>query len=302
MYDINDIDRSFREIENIISILDMVILEYFGPLNQENKNKIMEVSTYLKAMLDGTNINFKKVVERENELMQLKEDFIANINHELRTPLTSILGTTELLIDNIDDYTPEELVVRLKRINNSSHDLLRLVNEILELSSLNSGFVKPNIMEINLEEIFSKTVEAFDEICARKKIKLTSKANDIQIINDPDHISRIVTNLVSNAYKFTRDGEIVLKTEQIEDKIKIIVSDTGAGMTEKQMENIFSRFYQGKVENNKAQGTGIGLNLVKKLADIHNGDVLVESRVGVGSVFTVSLPSISPLYNRQNEV
>ncbi len=235
----------------------------------------------------------KKNREQEHELNEEKIRFYTNITHELRTPMTLIIGPLEELILNKD--LPDKIAARIKSINRVANRLLRLVNQILEFrnseTSVRQLFVKQDDLSNHVYEIGLK----YKELNRNDKINLILSVPDQPVIVyfDPEVISIIVDNLLSNALKYTEAGTVELKLEQVQEGgmnyTVISVSDTGYGITEKDLPHIFNRYYQAKNTSYTVSGTGIGLALLKNMAELHQAEVVVNSKENEGTLFVIRL-------------
>jgi signal transduction histidine kinase/ligand-binding sensor domain-containing protein/DNA-binding response OmpR family regulator len=233
---------------------------------------------------------------RLQELDTLKSRLYTNITHEFRTPLTVIMGMT----DNISGYENER-----KLIQRNSNNLLRLINQMLDLSKLESGAMKMNLVQSDIINYLQYLTESFHSMAHEKKVRLTfySEIPELVMDFDEEKIQHVVYNLVSNALKFTGEGgKVVLHANQTEHKglpfLILKVQDTGIGIPEGQLAHIFDRFYQadnppsggqGGVTR-KGEGTGIGLAFTKELVGLMGGSISVESTPGKGATFTLLLP------------
>lgn len=218
------------------------------------------------------------------ELDKLKSRFFTNISHEFRTPLTVISGLTDKIKD-----------VRAKRLvkNNSDH-LLLLINQILDLRKLESGNLAINYIQANIVEYLNYLCESFQSLATDKEIGLEfeSDTKELMVDYDAEKILRIVSNLITNAVKFTgRHGRVVLSLRKYENIYQIQVTDTGIGISEDKISYLFDRFYQiDESITRDGEGTGIGLTLVKELVELMKGSIEVKSKIGEGTTFTVTLP------------
>ncbi|AUD02850.1 hybrid sensor histidine kinase/response regulator transcription factor [Spirosoma pollinicola] len=245
---------------------------------------------------------------REQESIQLKHldeiksRFFANITHEFRTPLTLILTPLEQVLNDSADSPYHN---RLSLIYRNANRLLRLINELLDLAKLDAGNLTINPTAADLSDFINRTVTVFMEEAQRKHIKLEQSHNFIQPFYwfDPDKIEKILTNLLSNALKFTNEyGTITVSTFVVPsdstlsnstntDFVRIMVYNTGAGIPEHQVVHIFNRFYQADpMTERSVGGSGIGLALVKELVEMMQGTISVESNPTLGTTFTVELP------------
>ncbi|MGD9581959.1 MAG: ATP-binding protein [Vampirovibrionia bacterium] len=275
---------------------------YFYPLAID-----LEVSVFpLKKdeiVMIFTDITTRKKAEAEmirinNELQNAnmhKNKFIATMSHELRTPLNAILGFSESLLMEYFGDLNEKQQEYVSLINNSGQHLLLLINDILDISKIDSGTIDLFIEKINVSELFVNLKSLIKSQCEEKNIALTCNIDDsIDIIYaDKQKIKQIMINLLSNAIKFSNlNGSIDIKVVKYRDShIKFSVSDTGVGIKNSDFENIFTEFYQSDLTRDKALGgSGIGLALCKKFVEMHGGEIFVNSIVDKGSEFYFILP------------
>lgn len=233
---------------------------------------------------------------RIRDMDEIKSRFFANISHEFRTPLTLIRG----IIQQINDRTtPRQkndnaIVVtdrQLTTMNRHADRLLELVNQLLDLSRLDSGKMKLQIIRGDVLQVLKALSHAFDSMAERKQIHyLIHFPEQTQIaFFDQDKLEKIFTNLLSNAFKYTPErGTVAVNVSMDEGRLRMIVEDSGPGIAKKELDKIFDRFYQ--VEGNEDKGSGIGLALVKELTDLYRGQISVSSEPGKGTQFRISLP------------
>ena len=229
--------------------------------------------------------------EKMHEVDEMKSRFFANISHEFRTPLTLILGLVKQIIERTKELkTKEDATV----VHRSANNLHGLVNQLLELSKLETGNMKLQVSQENIISILKVWVLSFASFAERKRIKLNfhSEEDSIEAFFDRDKVEKIMTNLISNAFKFTaEEGEIDVRVKKADRKVVIEVTDTGLGISRDKLDKIFDRFYQvDGSHTRKQEGTGIGLALTKELVELHKGEIEVESEEGKGTTFTVKLP------------
>lgn len=225
-----------------------------------------------------------------------KSSFLANMSHELRTPLNAIIGYSEMIVEETDDL--ELAQEDAQKIHISATNLLEIINSILEISKIESGVIDPQISEIDLTELI-------DEVLVVVKPQFDLKGNKFAfnlaepipaISTDRQKLAQILTNLLVNANKFTDQGKIKLNVRPIACNLVIEVADTGIGISESDQEIIFSPFRQAEASySRRHEGTGLGLSICKQLANIMQGELSVESKVGSGSTFTLEIPQIYSL-------
>jgi signal transduction histidine kinase/DNA-binding response OmpR family regulator len=243
------------------------------------------------ALKESQLIQEKKQMEadRLKELNEFKARFYTNITHEFRTPLTVIMGMSE----HIKDHQKEKTLIK-----RNSANLLRLINQLLDLSKLESGGLTMNPIHQDIIVYLQYLTESFYSNAAQKNIRLVFHSEEKEVCMDYDEgvVQQIVYNLLSNALKFTTEGgKIIFHASKIEEKgqplLKLKVKDTGLGISPENIDHIFDRFYQvNHADNREAEGTGIGLALTKELVELMNGRIEVESEKGVGTEFTLYLP------------
>ncbi|MFX0557639.1 hybrid sensor histidine kinase/response regulator transcription factor [Maribacter sp. CXY002] len=232
---------------------------------------------------------------RLKEVSQLKNSLYDNITHEFRTPLTVILGMTDSLESKFDTHTTPHIKNAVDMIRRNGKNLLSLVNEMLDLSKLESGHMETNLVQINVIPFIKYLGESFHSFAQEDDIHFTVYSEVDELIMDVDShkLSTIISNLLSNAIKFTPAlGKIVLHIHHENNTMLIIkVTDTGMGITKEELPHIFNRFYQvDATVTRKRDGTGIGLALTKELVNLLGGDISVDSTPNKGSVFKVTLP------------
>jgi PAS domain S-box-containing protein len=242
------------------------------------------------------------------ELMRatrLKDEFLANMSHELRTPLNSILGMNEALQDEVFGSINERQLKALKTIESSSTHLLALINDILDVAKIESGQVTLELTATDIDSLCKSSLAFIKQQALTKRIQLIHKIPKYlpEIMIDERRIRQVLINLLNNAVKFTLEGgTITLEVSQVQlessptnptplNYIKIAVTDTGIGISAENIQKLFQPFIQiDSALNRKHDGTGLGLALVKRLVEIHGGNVELTSEVGVGSCFAINLP------------
>ncbi|MBK7632259.1 MAG: response regulator [Ignavibacteriales bacterium] len=229
--------------------------------------------------------------QKLHEVDEMKSRFFANISHEFRTPLTLILGPVKQIIERTKETRTKE---DLNLVHRNANRLLGLVNQLLDISKIESGNMKLQTTPINIIPYLKALVLSFTSYAERKRISLNfvSDVDEIIVYIDKDKFEKIINNILSNAFKFTPDdGLIKVVVNQHNENLKITVSDTGVGIPQEKLQKIFDRFYQVDGSHTREQeGTGIGLSLTKELIELHKGNIEVESEEGKGSSFIISIP------------
>jgi signal transduction histidine kinase len=239
-------------------------------------------------------------LQEKNRQLQLasenKSQFVSSMSHELRTPLNAIIGLTDMIVSNPTRFDGEKVLEPLKRVNAAGTHLLGLINQVLDLSKIEAGKLELNPESVNLAPLIDEVIGTAGQLAEKNKNRLLVEAeqNLGAVTTDPMRLRQILLNLLSNACKFTKQGEVTLKARRVAnggDWIELAVSDTGIGMTPEQQAKLFAEFTQAdSLTARKFGGTGLGLAISRKLARMMGGDVKVASEPGKGSVFTVSLP------------
>jgi len=254
---------------------------------------------------------FAEVEEKSRQLemaSQHKSQFLSNMSHELRTPLNAIIGLTEMMYTNPARFGTEKATEPLRRVNRAGNHLLGLINQVLDLSKIEAGKLELSPESVNLASLIDEVIGTARQLAEQNKNRLVveSQENLGSLTVDPMRLRQILLNLLSNACKFTKQGEVMLRARKVVDGrnwIEIAVADTGIGMTPEQQAKLFEEFTQADSSTARQYGgTGLGLAITRKLARMMGGDVTVTSQPGKGSVFTVRLPgSAEPLANKSTD-
>jgi signal transduction histidine kinase/DNA-binding response OmpR family regulator len=246
--------------------------------------------------------NARLFAEIEDKSRQLEEasrhksQFLASMSHELRTPLNAIIGLTEMMVSNAARFGTEKAQEPLERVHRAGAHLLGLINQVLDLSKIEAGKLELNPECVNLAPLIEDVIGTARQLAEQNHNRLVLEANgDLGALTvDPMRLRQILLNLLSNACKFTREGEVALRVRKVVDgdnRIEFAVTDTGIGMTPEQQARLFEEFSQADASTaQRFGGTGLGLAITRKLARLMEGDVTVTSAPGHGSVFTVQLP------------
>ncbi len=235
--------------------------------------------------------------KQADDTRRLKEQFAANISHELRTPLNLIMGFSEIMYVSPEVYGEVTWTPTLRRdvhqIYRSSQHLLGMIDDILELSRFEMTGFNLALETVSLEPLLRETVEIARDLVRGRSVHLNLDiATDLRVIEiDCTRIRQVILNLLNNACSFTEDGEVVLSARQADHDILISVSDTGAGIPKEKLPFLFDEFYQADHSLRRSHGgAGLGLAISKRFVEAHGGRIWVESREGIGSRFTFTLP------------
>lgn len=268
-----------------------------------NCKYIEEKEVYIMTARDITEAKLireeKIAYEKAIELENIKSEFFSNISHEFKTPLNIILATMQVINKNIENKnitTNEDVTLEkyMYSIRQNCYRLLRLVNNIIDISKIDYGYYNIQLGNYNIVSVVEDITMSVLEYVNNKGIELVfdTEIEEKIIACDPDKIERIILNLLSNAIKYTKkDGMIFVSIKEENNDIYISISDNGIGIPKEKKDKIFERYAQ--VDNKltrKNNGSGIGLSLVKSLVEMHDGDIKVESSINKGSTFIIRLP------------
>jgi GAF domain-containing protein/HAMP domain-containing protein len=239
---------------------------------------------------------FEEIQDKSRQVEEAskhKSQFLANMSHELRTPLNAILGYTELILDAIYGEAPEKMRNVLLRIQTNGKHLLGLINDVLDLSKIEAGQLVLSLNDYSVKDLMQGVYVAIEPLAGNKKLglRLEVPPNLPPAHGDERRLSQVLLNLVGNAIKFTDTGEVAMKASTANGSYTIAVTDTGPGIAEADQAKIFEEFKQSESTQTKAKGgTGLGLSIAKRIVEMHGGKLWVESSLGSGSTFFVTLP------------
>jgi signal transduction histidine kinase len=233
---------------------------------------------------------------------EMKTNFLANVSHELRTPLTSIRSFSELLLAFDDPSVRQEF---LQIINSESERLTRLVNDVLDVTKIESGYMDWHLQPLDLPVLLAESVRVFDATVVEAGLEFVLDIEpDLPPVDaDGDRVQQVVSNLINNALKFTAQGTITLHAGVVGAEVCVSVRDTGIGISAADQERIFEKFQQvGEVLTDKPRGTGLGLPISREIITHHRGRLWVESVLGQGSTFSFTLPISSGALDAPGQV
>ncbi len=274
---------------------------------QQTNTQLEEQQQQLEEQARILNTQNKKLEETSEELKKrsteletsnrYKSEFLANMSHELRTPLNSIILLSKLLLNKAKSKLVASDKEKIDIINSAGQELLRLINDILDLSKIEAGMMTIDVQELESGTLINEIRLMFEGIAREKGLDLVVQDTlNSRLRGDLHKISQILRNLVSNALKFTDIGSVILKIakdENTPDGVIFTVNDTGIGIGREQQEMIFEEFHQGDGSvSRKYGGTGLGLSISKKLAELLGGKIIVKSEIGFGSQFSLEVPNL----------
>jgi len=224
----------------------------------------------------------------------MKSQFLANVSHELRTPLHAIVGYTSVLLEGMAGPLTEPQKEKLKRVDSNANHLLSIINDLLDLTRIESGKMPVRIEEFPVSEVFEEVRTEAESLIEASELEVAfeAPADMPRLVTDRQKVKQILLNLLSNALKFTPQGAVRIGAthDAEDDRVAISVSDTGVGISPRNQQTIFEAFGQSESFFSSQSGTGLGLSICRRLARILGGDITLESEPGAGSTFTLTLP------------
>jgi signal transduction histidine kinase len=259
-----------------------------GRMNQMSRelHQLYEEQRRAAQQLHALNVELERA-------SKAKSDFLASMSHELRTPMNAILGFTEMMLDDVYGPVPPALREPIADIHTCGRQLLRLINDVLDLSKIEAGRMELALGEYAVEDVVHTVKSSLRSLAEEKGLDfLTTVQPDLPLcLGDAKRITQCLTNLAGNALKFTREGRVELRVELHGETFRFAVADTGIGIPHEQLEHIFEEFRQVDATiTREFGGTGLGLSITKKFVELHGGRIWVESEVGKGSTFFFSIP------------
>ena len=257
--------------------------------NKALQNQLLQV----EELSQKTREQYEQIQEQNiqiREANKLKSDFLARMSHDLRTPMNAIIGYTRILLRKSKDALDERQYRNLGNVQISANNLLTLINDILDLSKIESGRMDIKLDQIDLKSLVAECAASIESL-VKPEVQLLQELGEIAPVRtDPDRVRRMVMNLLSNAAKFTEAGSITLSLRTVDGWAELTVADTGIGIPESDLPHIFDEFRQAeRRDGSRKEGTGLGLAIVKKSTDLLGGTIRVESEEGRGSVFTLRI-------------
>ncbi len=259
-------------------------------------DRMNQMSRELKRLYDHereATMELQALNERLERATKAKSEFLANMSHELRTPMNAILGFVEMILDEVYGDIPAQLKEPLTDIQTNGKHLLRLINDVLDLSKIEAGRMELSLAEYSVQDIVETVRASLQSLAAEKGLGFVAAAqDDIPLaFGDGKRIVQCLMNLAGNALKFTRQGRVEISVGLEGETLTYAVKDTGIGIPKDQLENVFGEFRQVDATiTREFGGTGLGLSITKKFVEMHGGRIWVESELGKGSTFFFSIP------------
>jgi signal transduction histidine kinase len=262
--------------------------DFSGQLQVPNRDEIGALAADVNRMSD----ELQRLYRELETASRHKSDFLATMSHELRTPLNAIIGFSEVLQEQMFGELNERQLAYVNDVLEAGRHLLSLINDVLDLAKIEAGKMELELSEVAIPEVLRGAVSMHSERASRGGVELSlaTEPEEITITADGRRVRQIVFNLLSNAVKFTpAEGRVDVSARLDDGKVEITVADTGPGIAPEELETIFEEFKQA-TDGKQAEGTGLGLPLSRKLAELHGGRLWVESEVDRGSMFRFTLP------------
>ena len=277
---------------NFAATINVPNRDEFGALADRMNHMSRELQRLYESQRRGAQ-ELQKLNEQLQQASDAKSNFLANMSHELRTPMNAILGFVEMVLDEIYGEVPPHLKEPLTDIQTNGKHLLRLINDVLDLSKIEAGRMELVLAEYSVQDVVETVRSSLQSLALEKGLEfIAASQDDIPLaFGDGRRITQCMMNLVGNALKFSKHGHVALFVERQGDNLLCRVSDTGIGIPKEELENIFTEFQQlDTAITREYSGTGLGLNITKKFVEMHGGRIWVESELGNGSTFFFTIP------------
>jgi signal transduction histidine kinase len=280
--------------EQVLGVLD-IQSDQLNRFSDEDISLMQSLANQTAIAIDNARLLAEKqaTIVKLQELDRLKSEFLTSMSHELRTPLNAILGFSDVLLQGIDGDLTEYAQNDVQLIYNSGQHLLTLINDILDISKIEAGMMELVCESVEINPLLDELIASSTPLTGNKPLKIVAEyPPDLPIIYaDKIRLKQILLNLMSNAIKFTAQGQIKLKVECMAEFMIFIVIDTGIGIPLDKQQLVFERFKQADMSTTKLYGgTGLGLAICKQLVEMHGGRIGVRSELGVGAEFWFTIP------------
>jgi signal transduction histidine kinase len=281
--------------------IEAIIITGYGSLDTAIEGLRLGAFDYISKPFDVNHILalVRRGLERRNakaQLRQVKSDFLSNISHELRTPLSVVVGFVYLLLNQVIGKLTEEQQKVLETVYRNSEELLELIDNVLWMTSLNSGDAQATLEKFDARELVNETMKRFEKSIREKGLRLDVRLSDqdVSIVSDRAKVERVFQNVFNNAVKFTSEGEIIVNVHPSarRDSVEFEIIDSGIGIEESKIDSIFEPFHQADNSMQRSySGLGIGLTVARRMTELVGGKLAVSSKPGVGTHVTMTFPS-----------
>jgi two-component system phosphate regulon sensor histidine kinase PhoR len=277
-----------KDLSEVIQIIENIRENKYESSNEiVLHKKLISLENSIKRMFEKS----KNDIEYMKKLQRARSEFIGNVSHELRTPIFAIQGYIETLLNGaIND--PRVNKNFLSKANHHTNNLNNLLNDLINISMIESGEMQMSFRYFELKPYLTTIIEELKHLAEEKNIELILNivSNNLFIFGDKERLKQVFTNLIHNAIKYTEHGKVELIVEEHKKFVNIIISDTGIGIPEADLDRVFERFYRvDKARSRSVGGTGLGLSIVKHILEAHNTKIYVTSKLGQGSKFSFRL-------------
>lgn len=236
----------------------------------------------------------EEALSRVKRAQTLRKEFSANVTHELKSPLTSINGYAEMIAGGMTNLDESRKFAKI--INEQGNRLLKMIDETIQLSKFDNNYVVSERFSIfNIGDVIEETIKSLEQYAKQKKVYIKFKKENVYFYGNEKLIEDLIRNVISNGIKYSKDfgGHIEVEVIESDDTLKLVFSDDGIGIDKGEQDRVFERFYVVNKSRSSKTGTGLGLSLVKNITQMHKGQVILESELSKGSIFTIILPKLS---------
>jgi len=264
--------------------------------NAKLYSEVKGFSKKLEIEVERATRELKDAYEELKKLDKAKSEFVSIASHQLRTPLTAIKGYISMILESSYGKIPEKITKPLKNVSLSNERLIKLVNDLLNVSRIEAGKMEMSLEKSSIEEIINSVIEELNNESKNKNIYLkyesSLKTSLPKILIDKEKMRQVIMNVIENGIRYTEKGGITIKIKKIDQNLQIIISDTGAGLTEYELEKMFESFSRGAAGTKLyTEGVGLGLYVARKFTEMHKGRIWAESKgKGKGSTFYIEIP------------
>lgn len=280
--------KTVARVDEIRNVINHIKKKLFSSPEEINLHPtLFLIEDEIKEMF----IKNKEAIDYLKKLEKMRTEFLANVSHELRTPIFAIQGYIETLLNGaINDEKVNKYF--LEKANSHTLNLSNLLNDLIDISMIESGEMRMSFRYFNISEYLAGIVHDFNPSAKSKNLELILHPvrKNLKLYGDKNRLKQVITNLLDNAIKYTESGTIELSVEEEDKSGKIVIKDSGIGIAPEDVERIFERFYRvDKARSREVGGTGLGLAIVKHIIEAHGSQIELKSEIGVGSTFSFSL-------------